>query len=53
MQIFNRRRYNVSEIIDKALEVKTQKGKFLTFLLGKEVYAIEIKFVIEIIEFSQ
>jgi purine-binding chemotaxis protein CheW len=50
MQIFNRRRYNVSEIIDKALEVEdTQKGKFLTFLLGKEVYAIEIKFVIEII----
>ncbi|HHY23825.1 MAG TPA: purine-binding chemotaxis protein CheW [Clostridiaceae bacterium] len=40
----------MSEIIDKALEVEdTQKGKFLTFLLGKEVYAIEIKFVIEII----
>ncbi|HWQ29991.1 MAG TPA: chemotaxis protein CheW [Negativicutes bacterium] len=27
----------------------TQKGKFLTFLLGKEVYAVEIKYVIEII----
>ncbi len=40
----------MSEIIDKTLEVEdTQKGKFLTFLLGKEVYAIEIKFVIEII----
>ncbi len=40
----------MSESIDKALEVEdTQKGKFLTFLLGKEVYAIEIKFVIEII----
>lgn len=27
----------------------TQRGKFLTFLLGKEVYAVEIRFVIEII----
>ncbi|SMC35865.1 chemotaxis protein CheW [Papillibacter cinnamivorans] len=31
------------------LEEDTQKGKFLTFSLGKEVYAIEIKFVTEII----
>lgn len=31
------------------LEQDTQKGKFLTFLLGKEVYAIEIKYVTEII----
>lgn len=30
-------------------EEDTQKGKFLTFSLGKEVYAIEIKFVTEII----
>lgn len=31
------------------MEEDTQKGKFLTFSLGKEVYAIEIKFVTEII----
>lgn len=30
-------------------EEDTQKGKYLTFLLGKEVYAIETKFVTEII----
>lgn len=30
-------------------EEDTQKGKYLTFLLDKEVYAIEIKFVTEII----
>ncbi len=36
---------------EEALEMEedTQKGKFLTFSLGKEVYAIEIKFVTEII----
>lgn len=41
----------MNEILEKTLAVEedTQKGKFLTFLLGKEVYAIEIKFVIEII----
>jgi purine-binding chemotaxis protein CheW len=41
----------VSDTIGKTLAVEedTQKGKFLTFSLGKEVYAIEIKFVIEII----
>lgn len=27
----------------------TQKGKFLTFMVGKEVYGIEIRFVTEII----
>lgn len=27
----------------------TQKGKYLTFMLGQEVYAIEIKYVMEII----
>lgn len=32
-----------------AVEEDTQKGKFLTFSLGKEVYAIEIKYVTEII----
>ncbi|MCR4436809.1 MAG: chemotaxis protein CheW [Clostridiales bacterium] len=31
------------------MEEDTQKGKFLTFSIGKEVYAIEIKFVTEII----
>lgn len=30
-------------------EEDTQRGKYLTFLLDKEVYAIEIKFVTEII----
>lgn len=30
-------------------EEDTQKGKFLTFLLGNEFYGIEIKFVTEII----
>lgn len=41
----------MDEILEETLAVEedTQKGKFLTFLLGKEVYAIEIKFVIEII----
>jgi purine-binding chemotaxis protein CheW len=32
-----------------AFDEDTQKGKFLTFSLGKEVYAIEIKYVTEII----
>lgn len=31
------------------IEDDTQKGKFLTFMLGNEVYAIEIRFVTEII----
>lgn len=31
------------------LEEDTQKGRFLTFALGKEVYGIEIKYVTEII----
>lgn len=31
------------------MEEDTQKGKYLTFLLDKEVYAIEIKYVTEII----
>lgn len=32
-----------------AMEEDTQKGKYLTFLLGKEAYAIEIHYVPEII----
>ncbi len=41
----------MAEILEEALEMEedTQKGKFLTFSLGKEMYAIEIKFVTEII----
>jgi purine-binding chemotaxis protein CheW len=37
-----------NEVLDEEFE-DTQKGKFLTFLLGKESYGIEIKFVTEII----
>lgn len=41
----------MTELITESLENSedTQKGKFLTFLLGKEVYAVEIRYVIEII----
>jgi purine-binding chemotaxis protein CheW len=41
----------MAEVVDEFIEVSedTQKGKFLTFFLGKEAYGIEIKFVIEII----
>ncbi|MEA4847872.1 MAG: chemotaxis protein CheW [Clostridiaceae bacterium] len=41
----------MTDLIAEGLETveDTQKGKFLTFLLGKEVYAIEIKYVIEMI----
>jgi len=31
------------------MEEDTQKGRFLTFLIGKETYGIEIRFVTEII----
>jgi len=31
------------------MEEDTQKGKYLTFFLGKEAYAVEIKFVTEIV----
>lgn len=31
------------------LDEDTQKGKYLTFLLGNELYGVEIKYVIEII----
>jgi len=41
----------MAEIIDEIIETSedTQKGKFLTFSVGKEAYGIEIKFVTEII----
>lgn len=41
----------VSELGDITMEMEedTQKGRFLTFALGKESYGIEIKFVTEII----
>jgi purine-binding chemotaxis protein CheW len=41
----------VSEVIDQLMEMDedTQKDKFLTFMVGKEEYAIEIKYVTEII----
>lgn len=35
--------------INMEMEEDTQKGRFLTFALGKESYGIEIKFVTEII----
>jgi purine-binding chemotaxis protein CheW len=38
------------EVYDgKASEEETQRGRFLTFLLGNETYGIEIRFVTEII----
>lgn len=41
----------MSEVIenDPEIEEDTQKGRFLTFSLGKETYGIEIKYVTEII----
>jgi purine-binding chemotaxis protein CheW len=41
----------MTEMKDELLDIMedTQKGKFLTFSLGKETYAIEIRFVTEII----
>lgn len=41
----------MADVKDENLELEedTQKGKYLTFFLGKEVYAIEIKYVTEII----
>jgi len=39
------------EVMDQPFEMSedTQKGKFLTFIIGQEEYAIEIKYVTEII----
>ena len=41
----------MAEILDETIETSedTQKGKFLTFSVGREAYGIEIKFVTEII----
>lgn len=41
----------MADAIENTMEMEedTQKGKFLTFSLGKESYGIEIKYVIEII----
>lgn len=41
----------MTDVLENAVEMEedTQKGKFLTFSLGKESYGIEIKYVIEII----
>ncbi len=39
----------LSELLDEELEEDTQKGRFLTFLIGKETYGIEIIYVTEII----
>jgi purine-binding chemotaxis protein CheW len=41
--------------LENVLEVEedTQKGKYLTFIIGKEVYGIEIKYVTEIIGIQQ
>lgn len=40
----------MSQLIEESVEIEdTQKGRFLTFLLGKESYGIEIKYVTEII----
>lgn len=40
----------MAEVLEEFMDQEdTQKGKFLTFSIGKEVYGIEIKFVTEII----
>ena len=41
----------MAEVLDEVIETSedTQKGKFLTFSVGRESYGIEIKFVTEII----
>ncbi|ABN52044.1 MAG TPA: chemotaxis protein CheW [Hungateiclostridium thermocellum] len=45
----------MSEALENVLEYEedTQKGKYLTFIIGKEVYGIEIKYVTEIIGMQQ
>lgn len=45
----------MSEALENILELEedTQKGKFLTFFIGNEVYGIEIKHVTEIIGIQQ
>jgi purine-binding chemotaxis protein CheW len=41
----------MAEVLDTQVEMEedTQRGRFLTFSLGKETYGIEIKYVTEII----
>lgn len=40
----------MSEVLEEVFEEEdTQKGKFLTFVIGREEYGIEIRFVTEII----
>lgn len=41
----------MSEILDEMMDMEedTQKGKYLTFQLGKEIFGIEIRYVTEII----
>jgi len=45
----------MAEVINEVKEnvEDTQKGRFLTFVIGKEVYGIEIKYVIEIINIQK
>ncbi|WP_010246263.1 chemotaxis protein CheW [Acetivibrio cellulolyticus] len=45
----------MSEVLDELqeLEEDTQKGRFLTFIIGKEVYGIEIKYVTEIVNIQK
>ena len=45
----------MSEVISEVEELveDTQKGRFLTFAIGKEVYGIEIKYVTEIINIQK
>ena len=45
----------MSEALENVLkyEEDTQKGKYLTFIIGKEVYGIETKYVTEIIGMQQ
>lgn len=49
--ILEREGITVAEKYENIIEIEedTQKGKYLTFLLGKETYALEINFVTEII----
>lgn len=39
----------MAELLEEDLEEDTQKGRFLTFLIGRETYGIEIIYVTEII----
>jgi len=46
---------HMAEVLDELNELveDTQKGRFLTFAIGKEVYGIEIKYVTEIINIQK